>query len=425
MSVENSGADGALIREQLSALDTISDLLTVSDFDLDRLLNEICRITAQTLQVKACAIRLLDETTGEMALKAAYGLSPQYLNKGPVIAEKSAFREVIESGEITEIYDVSQESRLQYSREAIAEGICSQLVVGLIRDGRAIGALSVFTDYPHHFTPEEIQTFRTIANQAAVAVYLTQLHQEHIQMQRIEQELAIAAQIQARLMPLQPPDLEGIDIAAWNRSCGEVGGDFYDFIDLPHGNLGIAVGDVSGKGFPAAILMATARTALRVQAENIYAMREIMRRVNRALCRDTRAEQFVTLFYAVLNIQGKVLTYVNAGHNYPLLFRGDQVILLSVGGAPVGVFDDATYEEEVIKLLPGDLLVLYTDGFTDVLNDEDVIFGEERLRQAIVRNRDLSADEIVHKLEAAIAEFTGRPNGDDDDRTMVALKVEK
>ena len=424
MSTEMGNTDGEIMRQQLSALDTISHLLTASNFDLDRLLNEICQITAQTLQVKACAIRLLDELTGEMVLRAAYGLSPQYLNKGPVIAQKSAFRQVIESGEITEIHDIREEKRLQYSEEAIAEGIRSQLIVGLIQDRRAIGAMSVFTDHPHDFTPEERQTFQTIANQAAVAVHLTQLHQEHIQKERLEQEIAIAAKIQARMMPLELPVLDGIEIAAWNRSCGEVGGDFYDFIDLPHGNLGIAVGDVSGKGFPAALLMAAVRTALRVQAENIYAMREVISRVNRALCRDTRAEQFATLFYSVLNLESKVLTYVNAGHNYPFLFRDGQVTFLSVGGPPVGVFNDATYDEEFVKLLPGDVLIIYTDGFTDVLNGSDVIFGEERLRQTISQHLHLSAEALIHQLESVVAEFTGASNGAYDDRTMVVLKVQ-
>ncbi len=164
------------LREQLSALDLISHLLTTSKFDLDVLLNKIVRVAAEQLHMKGCAIRLLNEETQEMVLRGAYGLGPDYLGKGPVFAAKSAMREVIESGGITELFDVSQDSRIQYSKEAIAEGICSMLTVGLLRDGRAIGALSVYTDHPHHFTDEEIRTFEAITNQAAVAVHLTQLH---------------------------------------------------------------------------------------------------------------------------------------------------------------------------------------------------------------------------------------------------------
>lgn len=164
------------LRKQLSALDLISHLLTTSKFDLDVLLNKIVRVAAEDLHMKGCAIRLLNEETQEMVLRGAYGLGPEYLGKGPVFAAKSAMREVIESGGITELFNVSQDSRIQYSNEAIAEGICSMLTVGLLRDDRAIGALSVYTDHPHHFTDEEIKTFEAIANQAAVAVHLTQLH---------------------------------------------------------------------------------------------------------------------------------------------------------------------------------------------------------------------------------------------------------
>ena len=164
------------LHEELSALDTISYLLTTSSFELDTLLSEIVRVAAQELHVKACVIRLLDEKTGELVLKGVYGLGSQYLSKGPVIAAKSAFREVIESGEITEIFDVSRDPRIQYSNEAITEGISSMLVVGLMREGRANGALSIYTDQPHHFSPDEVQTFQAIAHQTAVAVHLTQLH---------------------------------------------------------------------------------------------------------------------------------------------------------------------------------------------------------------------------------------------------------
>lgn len=418
MALEHRGVP----QEQLSVLDAISHLLTVSNFDLNTLLNEICRITTQELGVKACTIRLLDEDTGEMVLKAVYGLSLEYLSKGPVIAARSAFREVIERGEVSQIVDVSRDPRLQYSEEAIAEGICSRLTVGLFRDGRAFGALSVYTDRPHEFSGDEIETFQTIANQAAVAVHLARLYQERMEIRRIEQELAIAAEIQANLMPKLAPEIEGIAIAGWTRACEEVGGDFYDFIDLPYTNVGIAIGDVSGKGIPAALLMATARTALRVQAENVYAMREVIGRVNRALCRDTRPEEFATLFYGVLDARARVLTFVNAGHNFPLLFRGDGVIPLKTGGVPVGLFPEATYKEEPVRLQAGDLLVLYTDGFTEVTDRSGEQFGEERLVQAIREHRHLDPEDLVRRLDVAVDGFECDERYCDD-RTMVVLKV--
>jgi len=147
-------------QDQLSVLDATSHLLTASNFDLDMLLEEIVRLTVEKLRVKACAIRLLNEETEEMVLRAVNGLSPEYLDKGPVIAGKSAFKEVIDSGEVTEIFDITQETIMQYPKEALAEGIRSLLVVGLMQDRRAIGALSVYTYHPHHFSVDEVRAFR-------------------------------------------------------------------------------------------------------------------------------------------------------------------------------------------------------------------------------------------------------------------------
>ena len=328
-------------QDQLSVLDATSHLLTASNFDLDMLLEEIVRLTVEKLRVKACAIRLLNEETEEMVLRAVDGLSPEYLDKGPVIAGKSAFKEVIDSGEVTEIFDMTQETIMQYPQEALAEGIRSLLLVGLMQDRRAIGALSVYTYHPHHFSVDEVRAFQIIANQAAGAIHLAKLHREQMRMKQIEQELAIAAHIQSRMMPSGPPGLEGIDIAARSIPCGEVGGDFYDFLELPDERLGLVLGDVSGKGIPAALLMATARTVLRVQGQSLSRPAEVVERANHMLCEETAQSEFVTVFYALLDIQEGNLTYVNAGHNYPLLFRGDQVIPLESGGVPLGLFATA------------------------------------------------------------------------------------
>ena len=330
---------------------------------------------------------------------------------------------MVESGKASQILDVDLDPHLQYSKEALDEGIRSRLIVGLLRDGRAIGALSVFTDCPHRFTEEEVQTFETIANQAAVAIHLSRLHRERLEARQVEQELAIAAGIQANLMPSQIPQIEGIDIAVWYKPCAEVGGDFYDFIDLPEKNLGIAIGDASGKGIPAALLMASVCTSLRVQAENIYDMREVVGRVNRLLHRYTLLEQFATLFYGVFNIRQRVLTFVNAGHNYPLLFRGDQIVPLKTGGPPLGFFPGKAYQEEVIQILPGDILILYTDGFVEAMNRDDEFFEEHRLQQVICGHRGLRSGEIVQALEQAVIEFTGDSARYADDRTAVVLKV--
>jgi signal transduction protein with GAF and PtsI domain len=236
-------------QQHLSALDAISTMLTRSSFDVVALLDEVVRITAETMNVFGCAVRLLNEETMQMELKAVYGLSDRFLSKGPIIARKSVYQEMIEkrteSGETVEIYDVREDPRVQYAQAATEEGIHSVLATPLLHDEEVIGALTVFTDRPHRFQEQEIRTFQAIANQAAAAIHLARLHQSELELRRIEEELRIASNIQAQLMPTSNPNLEGIEIAGWNRPCFDVGGDFYDFIELPHENLGIAVGDVS------------------------------------------------------------------------------------------------------------------------------------------------------------------------------------
>lgn len=413
----------AAAQEGLVALDSISQLLTVSAFDLETLLNGIVRTTAERLRVKASALRLVDEATGLLVLKAVHGLSPQFLAEGPVFDTESRFQQLIRGGGVLEIPDVSQEPDLHFTQATLAEGICSLLSVGLYWDDQVIGALSVYTEAPYRFTEPEVWTLRVIANQAVVAVRLAQLHQAQMDKEWLERELDLAADIQTRVLPKRMPTLAGMHIAGWSEPWEQVGGDFYDFIELPEGNLGIAIGDVSGKGFPAALLMFTVRMALRAHVEREYDVREIIRRVNRALYRDTQPNQFATLFYGVLNVPTRGFTYVNASHDPPLLLRGDEILTLETGGLPVGMFPDQTYQEEAVQLQPGDLLVFYTDGYTDVAGADNEVFGAERLRRCLRRHRHEDPEQIIQALEQAVTAFI-ETSDHGDDRTMVVLKID-
>ncbi len=414
------------IRNQLSILDFISNLLTESSFDLQPLLDEIVHVATQAMHMKACTIRLLDANTSEMKLKAAHGLSAEYLSKGPVIAGKSIFRQLLEhcctQNDVVEVFDVAEDPSVQYAREAVSEGIRSLLAAPLVRDGHAIGALTVFTAEPHFFTEEERRLFKTIANNASIAISLAQLYQEKLELQRIEHELEIASDIQRKLLPSKPPVLEGFDVAGSYHPCQEVGGDFFDFIELPDRNMGIALGDVAGKGIPAALLMATVRTALRVQAENIYAMSDVMGRVNRAVYEDTRPDEFVTLFYGVLNAEDRVLTYVNAGHNTAVHIRAGEVETLEPGGPPIGILPDLLAGEQRIELESGDVVVLFTDGYPDSTSLDGNPFGEEAVLEILRSAGDFSAMETIARLNTAVEAFHDTSDDYDDDRTIVVVK---
>lgn len=410
------------IRDELAAVDEVSKLLTASELDPDALLTEIVRTTAKEMGMKASVIRLFDPETRELAIKAVHGLSEHFLDEQSVRETKKRFARLIENDGIIMIGDVRSDPDLTLSKAAEKEGISSLLAVGLSRDGKTVGALSVYTEKPHTFTVSEVQALRVIANQASVALELSYLHEERMEKEWLERELGIAGELQANFLPKEMPDVPGFDIRGSSRSWEEIGGDFFDFIDHPEHNLGIAIGDVSGKGIPAALLMFMVRTALRAHSEHEYSISEIIRRVNYALHRDTKSEQFATLFYGVLNAPNKVLTYVNAGHNPPLLFRRGKVKTLQVGGAPVGLLGLSAYEQQAVALQSGDVLVIYTDGYAEITGLEDDGVEDELFVKVLRAHLDLNADGIIAAVERSLGKALDMAEHGDD-RTMIVVKV--
>ena len=286
----------------------------------------------------------------------------------------------------------------------------------------------MFTAESHTFTAEERRIFRTMANQASVAISLAQLHEELLDLRAIEHELEIAADIQRKLMPESAPVVPHFDVAGEYLPCYEIGGDFFDFIKLPENNLGITVGDVSGKGIPASLLMATTRTALRVQAENIFSMREVVGKVNQAIYEETSPEEFVTLFYGVLDVYGSILTYVNAGHNGALLIRNGTVKHLESTGPPLGILPEFLGSQKVLRLEKGDLVAIYTDGYSDIPGAEEDLFGDKRITNLLCTHAALPAQELTRRLEKEVTSFwkedePGDEPGYRDDRTIVVVKV--
>ena len=410
--------------DKLSALDFTSRLLTKTHLGLPVLLDEIVRVTTETMHARACAIRLLDKKSGEMALKASWGLSKDYLHAHPLTAASSIFRQFAEGNhELIAVTDIAKDPRMNYVREAAGEGVHSFLAAPLVQDGEAIGTLSMFTPGPHPFTTNEQRLFSTMANQASVAISLARLYKEQLALRKIEHELEIAAGIQRKLMPETAPSIPPFDIAGACHPCQEIGGDFFDFIELPASNLGVVEGDVSGKGIPAAILMATIRSALRVQAENIFSMQDVLSKVNRGVWEDTNPEEFVTLFYGVLDTRAGVLTYINAGHNPGILIRQGTVTSLPPANPPIGILPNLLLEQETLELLEGDVLAICTDGYSDAEGSGGEPFGEQGVAETLRLHAALPAREIIQQLEVTVEAFaSGSKTALFDDRTAIVIK---
>jgi sigma-B regulation protein RsbU (phosphoserine phosphatase) len=355
-------------------------------------------------------------------MKATYGLSPSYLRKGPVILAENANDQAALAGQIITIDDMQTNPLVRYRDEARQEGLVSSLAVGLIATGKPLGTLHIYTGQPHTFAPDEVRLFRSVADQAALTIHNAQLVEEVVIARQREHELAMAAHVQKRLLPAHAPAIPGYDCFAVTVPSQVVGGDFHDWIELPGGNWGIAVGDVAGKGVPGAILMASVRAALRAQTEHIYALDSVLGRLNRGLVADTEASEFVTLFYGVLDSCARRLTYCTAGHEPPVLVRQGKLQRLTVGGPLLGVSPQATYPFEAIELMSGDMMIVFSDGAFDATNYGGERLGRAKLLESILRNATHGAQRAIEEIQWDIRRFTGlAPRA--DDVTLLALKV--
>lgn len=406
--------------EELSTLYRLSTMLA-GYRDLDRLLDHAARSTAEAMGVKAAAIRLLDEHGHELTTRAVYNLSRAYLEKGPLVKEKSSIYQAALDGEVVAVENLQTDPRVLYPEEAAEEGLVSGLFAGIIYQNRPIGVLQVGTVEPRIFSDFEKNLLQATAQLLATAIENARLDQSRRRTERVQRQLALAADVQRRMLPRRMPEMPPLDVAARYVPSFELSGDFYDFLKL-EGHLGMAIGDVAGKGVAASLLMASVRASLRAYAQDLYDIDQIMSRVNAALTRDTLDNEFATLFYGVIDPGTMRLTCCNAGHEPPLLLRGERVISLDVGGMIVGVDASATYERALVDLEPGDTLLLYTDGLIDARNEAGEAFGRRRAEAVMRETAGMGAERALDHILWHMRRFAGLHRLIDD-TTLVAVRI--
>jgi serine phosphatase RsbU (regulator of sigma subunit)/anti-sigma regulatory factor (Ser/Thr protein kinase) len=304
-----------------------------------------------------------------------------------------------------------------------AEG--TRLVVPLISQGELIGLLRLGPrrseqEYSH----DDRKLLDDLAAHAAPAVRVAQLvRQQQAEIrdrERIEQELKVAQLIQQQFLPRELPDLPGWHVAAYYRPARAVGGDFYDFLELPDGQVGLVVGDVTDKGVPAALVMATTHSVLRGEALRLDAPGEVLRRANELLLNEMPPNMFVTCLYAVLDPASGRLRFANAGHNLPNLRSQDGVTELHAAGMPLGLLPGMDYEEHETMLGPGDSLLLHSDGLAEAHSPAGEMFGFPRLAK-LCGERD-GGEALIDLLLGELALFTGPAWEQEDDITLVTLQ---
>jgi serine phosphatase RsbU (regulator of sigma subunit)/anti-sigma regulatory factor (Ser/Thr protein kinase) len=299
-----------------------------------------------------------------------------------------------------------------------------KLVVPLISQGELIGLLNLGRRLSDQdYSTDDRRLLEKLAAQASPAVRVAQLVREQEAevraRERISQELRVAQLIQQQFLPKTLPNLPGWQIATFYRAAAEIGGDFYDFIELPEGKIGLVVGDVTGHGVPAALVMATTRSVLRSEAPRLVAPGKVLERVNDFLHADIPQNMFVTCLYAVLDPLTGALTYANAGHDLPFVRRGSDVVELRATGMPLGAMPGMQYVEKESVLGPGDVIVLHSDGLAEAHDPDRQMFGFPRMRKLIGELG--SGHELIDGLLESLHAFTGPAWEQEDDITLVTL----
>jgi sigma-B regulation protein RsbU (phosphoserine phosphatase) len=280
------------------------------------------------------------------------------------------------------------------------------------------------------YSPADLRLLRSVAAQTGLALEIARLTAamtaEVAQRERLNREIEIAREVQQRLFPQELPSIAGLDICGACRPALGVGGDYYDFLCLPEGTLGIALGDVAGKGIAAALTMASLQASLRAEAPGAGDLPSMMRKVNRLLYDATALNRYATFFYAQYEPVTRRLDFVNAGHNPPLLFRacaaGSEPQCLDVGGTVLGLMKDYPYDSAGIILEQGDLLVAFTDGISETMNEADEEWGEANLTETVRGCHGASASETIDRIMSAADAFAAGAQ-QHDDMTLVVLRV--
>ncbi len=407
--------------EQIYQLTT----LVAGDFLLQEVLDKLAEAAVKIVGVKACSIRLLDEKAGELKMRSTYGLSDQYRSKG-VVSKNDTVIKAAFAGEAVVLDDMRVDRRVKYQEATIREGLVSQLTVAMQFRGEAVGVLRLYSPEPKHFDKDDIALARAVASQCAVAITNAKLYREAIEGERIAEQMRLAGVIQRRMIPEKAPVIPGLDIAATYIPCFDVGGDFYDFLQVRDNCIVLGIADVIGKGIPAAIMMSSFRGAMRAYAdmeENKGCIKEIINKLNKMACNECRNGEFITLFYAAIDVKDMTVTYCNCGHEPVIMIRNEGIMELEKGGLVLGVEPLVEYAIETLQLKHGDCLLFYTDGLTDAANFDEQFWGRQNLLKTAKKFTTHSAEHMLKNILGYRRRFVGLAR-QTDDTSIIIVKVD-
>src|SRR5215470_4303109 len=405
-------------RELLALLYDIS-LEMGSTLEVEELVRKIAAAVKQKINYHTFSIFLMDEKQRLLTPKYVIRFNEREDQKLVLPVGTGLIGTAAKLNEPLRIADVRTDPRYLN----IHSETRSELVVPLTSKGKVVGVIDLESTQVNYFTEYHQKFLMTLASRIASALVNAELYERVADNERrISREMKIAREIQRQLMPDELPSIPPLKMAVLFKPVAQLGGDLYDWIEFDDGRLALVVGDVAGKGAPAALYGALASGVIRTRAGRKYPPAQMLELVNKTLNQRPVEGQYVAVAYAVYDPKTKSIALSNSGLPYPLLVRAGQPTFLDIAGVPLGLFPDSKYDETSLQLLSGDVLVFYSDGVIEMRNEAGEEFGLSGLAEAIAANHHKPAEEIVKSTSAVLREFIGRVRPHDD-RTMIVVKM--
>lgn len=347
-------------------------------------------------------------------------------NKGEGFHISTAVRDrVLNDKTSVLVRDAQLDEAFRERMSIVEQKVRTLMAVPLQTKDRTIGL--IYVDSPNlfrAFTKDDLSLLTVMANVAAIRIEHARLAEVEEMERRMARELEQAAEIQRSFLPACAPQVPGVDLAGYNAACRTVGGDYFDFFHYPNGRVAMVLGDVSGKGMPASLMMMGLQARVQVLADEPQNLSAVINRLNKITCQNCPSNRFITFFICLLDPATGDVAYCSAGHNPPVLVRtSGKVEYLDGGGPPLGILSIATYEEYQARLEPGDVLAVYSDGVTEATNGKEEEFGDDRFAEVLKANRDKSAAQIVAAVNQALTAFAAGSPAADDITLMIARRA--
>lgn len=410
-------------------IDKISSAIA-SLMDLSEILKRLMQTFMEDMFINTGSVALLSSDGAAFKVYIAGGEKEEAVEKVVIDTDDPLINIFQEEKRILTRYDILEDPKYKDVSKACEAGfdaLGSNLIVPLVYQDKLIGLLNLGEKKSGKmYNREDVDLLGALANQGAVAIENARLFKENLEKQRMEEELNIARDLQTSMLPADSPKVEGLDIAAYSVSAMEVGGDFYDFIEMDEKSIGFVVGDVTGKSVSGALVMSFSRSIFRMLSEENIGVGEIMSRANRRIKKDIKTGMFVALLYAVVDAAKRSAILCSAGQTQPIQFSsatGETALVETKGDTfPLGILEDVNYEETDIQLLPGDSVVFYTDGIVEAMNAQKEMFGFDRLLSVVKESGPQGAQQILKHILAHVEQFTGDA-AQHDDITVIVVSV--